>query len=48
MRSSLLRARIATLRLNRVAPWPSQIKRRQGYRMRALRPVRNTPSPGPR
>ena len=39
MRSGILRTRIATLRLNPLAPFPSQIRRRQGYRMRALRSV---------
>lgn len=39
MRSGILRTRVASLRLNRWAPWPSQIKRRQGYTMRALRSV---------
>lgn len=38
MRSGILRTYVATLRLNRWAPFPSQIKARQAYRMRA-RPV---------
>lgn len=39
MRSGLLRARIATLKLNRLAPFPSEIRRRQVYQMRAIRSV---------
>jgi len=46
MRSGILRARVATLRLNRWAPWPSEIRRRQGYVMRALRWVRPPCGPG--
>jgi hypothetical protein len=39
MRSGILRCRVAALRLNPRAPFPSQIRARQGYRMRALRVV---------
>ena len=52
MKSGILRARVATLRLNRAAPWPSDTRRRQNYKMRALRPVagatpvKNNPWPG--
>jgi hypothetical protein len=40
MRSGILRARVAALRLNRWAPWPSEVRRRQKYRMKALRSVK--------
>lgn len=39
MRSGILRTYVATLRLRLDAPFPRQIKRRQLYRMKALRPV---------
>lgn len=39
MRSGLLRCRIAALRLRIDAPWPSQLKMRQRYQMKALRSV---------
>jgi len=39
MRSGLLRTHVAALRLNPLALWPSTIKRRRAYRMRALRRV---------
>ncbi len=39
MRSGLLRAAVKAQRLNPRAPWPSEIRRRRAYRMRALRPV---------
>lgn len=34
MRSGILRTYVATLRLRRDAPWPSEIRARQQYRMR--------------
>jgi hypothetical protein len=40
MRSGLLRARVATLRLNPQAPFPSMIARRRRFRMRGLRSVK--------
>ena len=40
MRSGILRCYISTLKLRANAPWPSQIKHRQGYRMLALCVVR--------
>lgn len=40
MRSGIMRARVAALRLNRQAPWPSEIRRRQCYKMKALRLLR--------
>lgn len=36
MRSGILRTYVATLRLRRDAPFPSQIARRQRYRMKLL------------
>ncbi len=39
MTTSILRERIANLRLRPDAPWPSQIAARRGYRHRALRAV---------
>lgn len=39
MRSGLLRAHVAALRLNPQAPFPSMIARRLRYRMRGLRSV---------
>jgi hypothetical protein len=36
MRSGILRTYVATLRLRADAPWPSQIRARQRYRMRLL------------
>jgi hypothetical protein len=40
MRSGILRCRIAALRLNPRAPFPSQIRARQNYVMRGLRRVK--------
>ena len=40
MRSGILRTRVAALRLDPRAPFPSQIMARQNYRMKALRSVK--------
>ncbi len=38
--SGILRDRITGLRLRPDAPWPSQVARRQRYRMKLLRAVK--------
>lgn len=40
MRSGLLRTRVASLRLNPQAPFPSMIARRRRYRMHGLRSIK--------